>query len=209
MERISLFPDGTLTVSGDGTSVHTHSNPNGHSLPCPAHTLSPLEYTSLPRHYSDPDASWGWDSGLDSFYFGYTLFQLSCHNPVLHTDLPLLLRFTSARRHDSVSFLAAFHEMEKHMPGLSIKNMCLDSAMDNLPTYRLLKDRNIRRGAGPMEKTTKQNVNAAVPLPNMDVSLKPDLSGTSGYIQISPVVRKLIRKYISSEPQQNALTTVS
>lgn len=29
------------------------------------------------------------------------------------------------------------------MPGLSIKNMCLDSAMDNLPTYRLLKFRNI------------------------------------------------------------------
>ena len=66
-----------------------------------------------------------------------------------------------------------------------------------------------RCGAVLMEKTTKQNVNAAVPLPNMDASLKPDLSGTSGYIQISPVVRKLIRKYISSEPQQNALTTVS
>lgn len=58
-------------------------------------------------------------------------------------DIPLLLRFTSAKRHDSVSFLVAFHELEKHMPGLPIKNMCLDSAMDNLPTYRLLKDRKI------------------------------------------------------------------
>ena len=54
-----------------------------------------------------------------------------------------LLRFTSAKRHDSVCFLTAFHEMEKHMPSLSVKNMCLDSAMDNMPTYRLLKNRGI------------------------------------------------------------------
>lgn len=35
------------------------------------------------------------------------LFQLSCNNPSLHTNVPLLLRFTSAKRHDSVSFLIA------------------------------------------------------------------------------------------------------
>ena len=66
------------------------------------------------------------------------------YNPSLRTDVPLLLRFTSAKRHDSVCFLTAFHEMEKHMPSLSVKNMCLDSAMDNMPTYRLLKKRGIR-----------------------------------------------------------------
>ena len=76
--KCGLIPDSSLTISGDGTSVHAHSNPNGHILPSPAHTLSQQEYASLPRHYSDPDASWGWDSDLDSFYFGYTLFQLSC-----------------------------------------------------------------------------------------------------------------------------------
>ena len=54
----------------------------------------------------------------------------------LHVDIPLLLRFTSAKRHDSVSFLVAFHEFEKHMPDLHISNMCLDSAMDNYPTYK-------------------------------------------------------------------------
>lgn len=30
------------------------------------------------------------------------------------------------------------------MPAVSIENMCLDSAMDNYPTYRLLKSREIR-----------------------------------------------------------------
>ncbi|WP_270271084.1 hypothetical protein [Enterocloster clostridioformis] len=34
--------------------------------------------------------------------------------------------------------------MEKNMPGFSMKNMCLDSAMDNLPAYTLLKNRKIR-----------------------------------------------------------------
>ena len=39
--------------------------------------------------------------------------------------------------------MVAFHEMEKHMPELKPSNLCLDSAMDNYPTYCLLKDRGI------------------------------------------------------------------
>lgn len=132
-----IIPSDNLTVSGDGTAVHTHASPRGHS----GNSSAP---ENSPRHYSDPDASWGWDSDLDKYYFGYTLFHLSCHNSSLKADLPLLLRFTSAKRHDSVSFLVAFHELEKNVPGLPIKNMCLDSAMDNLPTYTLLKKRRIR-----------------------------------------------------------------
>ena len=130
-----LIPKQHLTVSGDGTAVHTHSCPRGHHREGAPETL---------RHFPDPDASWGWDSDLEKFYFGYTLFQFSCYNSELKADIPLLLRFTSAKRHDSVSFLVAFHELERHMPALPIENMCLDSAMDNYPTYRLLKNRNIR-----------------------------------------------------------------
>lgn len=130
-----LIPKEHLTVSGDGTAVHTHACPYGHHRDGAPENL---------RHFPDPDASWGWDSDLDKYYFGYTLFQLSCYNGKLKTDIPLLLRFTSAKRHDSVCFLVAFHELEKHMPSLPIENICLDSAMDNYPTYRILKDRKIR-----------------------------------------------------------------
>lgn len=130
-----LIPKQHLTVSGDGTAVHTHARPRGHHREGAPENL---------RHFSDPDASFGWDSDLDKHYFGYTLFQLSCYNPGLKADIPLLLRFTSAKRHDSVSFLVAFHELEKHMPPLPIENVCLDSAMDNYSTYRLLKNRKIR-----------------------------------------------------------------
>lgn len=131
-----------LTVSGDGTAVHTHANPHGHhQSDCSG--LSPEEVRSAPRHFSDPDATWGYDSDLEKSFYGYTLFHISCHNEALHVDLPLLLRFTSAARHDSVNFMVAFHELEKHMPDLKPVNMCLDSAMDNYPTYYLLKDRGI------------------------------------------------------------------
>ncbi len=104
-----LIPEEHLTVSGDGTAVHTHSCPRSHHRDGAPDNL---------RHFPDPDASWGWDSDLDKYYFGYSLFQLSCYNTGLRADIPLLFRFTSARRHDSVSFPVAFHEMEKHMPGL-------------------------------------------------------------------------------------------
>nr|WP_303620166.1 hypothetical protein [Enterocloster clostridioformis] len=132
-----LIPSDNLTVSGGGTAVHTHASPRGHRL-------DPSSPEGSSRHYSDPGASWGWDSDLDKYYYGYTLFHLSCHNSSLKIDLPLLLRFTSAKRHDSVNFLVAFHEKENNMPGFSMKNMCLDSAMDNLPAYTLLKNRKIR-----------------------------------------------------------------
>ena len=140
--ELGIIPSEGLTVSGDGTAVHTHANPNGHHQK-DCSKMSPDEIRQAPRHYADPDASWGHDSDLEKSYYGYTLFHLSCHNSSLHVDVPLLLRFTSAARHDSVSFLVAFSEMEKHLPGIKPQNICLDSAMDNYPTYNLLKDRKI------------------------------------------------------------------
>ena len=39
----------------------------------------------------------------------------------------------NARGCDSVSFLVAFHELEKHIPSLFIENMCQVSIIDNPP----------------------------------------------------------------------------
>ena len=78
-----LIPMEHLTVSGDGTAVHTHACPRGH------HRVGAPENL---RHFPDPDASWGWDSDPEKYYFGYTLFLLSCYNSELRTDIPLLLQ---------------------------------------------------------------------------------------------------------------------
>lgn len=67
-----------LTVSGDGTAVHTHASPRGHHRDSAPEKL---------RHFPDPDATWGWDSDLEKYYLGYTLFQLACYNDLLGTDI--------------------------------------------------------------------------------------------------------------------------
>lgn len=59
-------------------------------------------------------------------------------NPQLSLEVPLLLNFTSAKRHDSINFLFAIDAFGKQGTGLSPKNLCLDSAHDNIATYKLL-----------------------------------------------------------------------
>ncbi len=131
-----LIPKKNLTVSGDGTSVHAHASPYGRTPAQPGDCHA--------RHFSDPDAGWGWDSDLEKYYFGYTLYHLSFYNSTVKTDIPLCLRFFSARRHDSISFLITYQELKKHSGGINIRNMCLDSAHDNYPTYELLINDGVR-----------------------------------------------------------------
>lgn len=132
-----------LTASGDGTAVHTHSSPYGHR-PEQCHFKDDCKECFCFRHFSDPDADYGWDSDLGQYYFGYTLYHLDYHNADLAVDLPLLLRFTSAKRHDSVNVLFALDEFKRHEPGIHIQNLCLDSAHDNYPTYELLRSNHTR-----------------------------------------------------------------
>lgn len=80
--------------------------------------------------------------------------MLCCRNSDLKTELPILMNFTGAKRHDSINFLYAIDAFGSHGFGIAPTNLCLDSAHDNLPTYRLLErwdinaliDLNKRRG---------------------------------------------------------------
>ena len=65
--------------------------------------------------------------------------MLCTRNNELRIDLPLLMKFTDARRHDSKNFLYAIDDFGRHCGGLSPVNICLDSAHDNIPTYELLE----------------------------------------------------------------------
>ena len=150
--KIGLIPKENLTVSGDGTAVPVHASPFGRK---PKHLENPTESVSGMRHYSDPDAEWGWDSHEKNWYYGRTLYMLCCRNTELKVELPLLMNFTGAKRHDSINFLYAIDAFGTHEFGITPTNLCLDSAHDNLPTYRLLEhwevnaliDLNKRRGA--------------------------------------------------------------
>ncbi len=135
--RLGLLDSHNLTVSGDGTAVVSHTSPYGRHLPT-CGQFCPYRGT-CDRHYSDPDAGWGWDSDKKTWYFGHTLYMLCTRNNTLKIDLPLLMKFTDAKRHDCKNFLYTIDDFGRNTLGLSPKNICLDSAHDNIPTYELLE----------------------------------------------------------------------
>lgn len=134
-----LIDASNLTLSGDGTAVAVHASPFGHRQKgCDAPANCPY-HSNCPRHYSDPDADWGWDSHEKVWFFGRTLYMLCSRTIAYKTEVPILMKFLSAKRHDSICFFYSIDELGRHMPGISPKNMCLDSAHDNIATYELLK----------------------------------------------------------------------
>lgn len=135
--ELGLINADNLTLSGDGTAIASHSSPYGKHLSSCSPSC-PYRH-DCGRHYSDPDAGWGWDSDNKCWYFGHTLYMLCCRNNALKIELPLTIKFTDARRHDSKNFLFAIDDFGRHSFGLSPQNICLDSAHDNLPTYELLE----------------------------------------------------------------------
>ena len=135
--RDGLISADGLTLSGDGTCVHSHASSYGHKVcKCVENGISPC---SCKRHFSDPDAHWGWDSDKEAFYFGHTLYMLCSHNADFGVDLPVHIRFLDARRHDSVSAIVSLREFNTVNPDIPVKNLCLDSAHDNYATYSLLQ----------------------------------------------------------------------
>lgn len=138
---LGLIDTADLTLSGDGTAVVSHTSSFGRYLSscgrsCPYST-------GCSRHYYDPDAEWGWDSDNKTWYFDHTLYMLCTRNNTLRVELPLLMKFTVARRHGSKNFIYAIDDFGRNAFGVSPKNICLDSAHDNIPTYGLLEHWNI------------------------------------------------------------------
>ena len=136
--ELGLISTKNLTIAGDGTCVHCHSSSIGSKV-CSCRENG-IFNCHCNRKYSDIDATWGWDSDLNTWFYGHTLYALSTYDPVTKSDLPLLFRYTQAKRHDSISGIVALAELREVSPELPISNICFDSANDNYPTYELLKE---------------------------------------------------------------------
>ena len=122
--ELGLVAPGSLTLSGDGTAVVPHASPYGKHLSSCGHSCPYRD--NCGRHYSDPDADWGWDSSSKAWYFGHPLYMLCCRNNTLKIELPLLMKFTSAKRHDSINFLYAIDDFGRNTYGLFPKNISFD-----------------------------------------------------------------------------------
>lgn len=130
--------DSTLSISGDGTCIKTGASHFGvKTCKCKAFRCD------CPSKFSDPNATWGWDSHKDQWFYGYTGYFISTYNKVLKVDLPIYLRLVDAKRHDSISAVVAIAEFKDIYPHLTVDTFISDSASDNYPTYELLNYFNI------------------------------------------------------------------
>lgn len=137
---LGLVPT-TVSVSGDGTCVKTGASPYGRrTCECKENGVYKCD---CPRKFSDPNATWGWDSHNERYFYGYTGYFMSTYNRADKLDLPLYLRFVDAKRHDSISAVVALAELRDLYPSLTVDTFISDSASDNYATYQLLDAWNI------------------------------------------------------------------
>lgn len=133
---LGLIDSNDLVLSGDGSALHIHASPFGHKV---------LDQSSDGRthRFSAPEADSGWDSDLGLFYHGFTLYNISYHNPTLNLDLPCFLSIEKASRHDALTTISATAQFLAINPDLHPRYMCFDSASDNYATHYFLRSLNI------------------------------------------------------------------
>ena len=128
-----------ISISGDGTCIETGASHFG------VKTCDCKDFKcQCDRRFSDPNASWGWDSHNERYFYGYTGYFVSSYNSELKIDLPIYLRVVDAKRHDSVSAVVSLAQVKDIYPNLSLDTFISDSASDNYPTYKLLDEWGIK-----------------------------------------------------------------
>ena len=126
-----------LNISGDGTCILTGAASYGKKLcECKSNGVYNCD---CPRKFSDPTATWGWDSHNEKYFYGCSGYFISTYDKTHKIDLPLYIRVVDAKRHDSVSAIVALSEFRDLYPQLHINAFISDSASDNYATYELLE----------------------------------------------------------------------
>lgn len=133
---LGFVPDPmALVSSGDGSPLRTGTSPAGVKV-CHCREQG-IFRCSCPRRYPDPDASWGWDSYRNSFFYGYTLYELTSADS--RYELPLFVTLAQAHRHDSVLGVVALAQFRELFPHLKVAKALWDAAHDVYDFYRLHK----------------------------------------------------------------------
>ena len=126
----------TFSASGDGTCIPTGASSYGKRVcECKSNGIYNCD---CKRKFSDPNATWGWDSYNECYFYGYMGYFLSTYNKDLRIDLPVYIRLVEGRRHDSISAVVALAEFRNLHPELTMDTFISDSASDNNATYELL-----------------------------------------------------------------------
>ena len=132
--HMGLIPDPlNLVLSGDGSSLRTGSSPYGVKV-CDCRKKG-IFSCDCKRRFSDPEASWGWDSYRNEYYYGYSPYVLTAASSV--GELPMYIRLVQACRHDSVTGVISLAEFKELYRYLKVNKFIADSAHDAYPFYEL------------------------------------------------------------------------
>lgn len=143
-----------IPISGDGTCINSGGSSYGNkNCDCAQNGNYKCD---CKRHFSDPDAHWGWDSYHECWFYGHTEYILSVYNSTLKCDIPLYLRFVQASRYDGVTAIVSLAEAKKMYPDFNFDSFCGDGAHDNYATYQLLHEWNMKAFI-PLNNTNKGN----------------------------------------------------
>lgn len=129
-----------LEVAGDGTPVYTSARLRSRKL-LPEEAQASRDPENE-RSFSQPDCCIGWDSSRECYYFGYDLYLFTAKEAGSGKTLPVFPLLHRASMHDSIGFVHAYFATQGFLhPGVS--KLYLDSAHDNMATYRLCQENKI------------------------------------------------------------------
>lgn len=132
-----LIDSSNFTLSADGSALHIHASAYGHKV-----IDSDVE-GALTHRFSAPDADIGWDSDLESYYLGYTFYNIAHHSSAFNCDLPLFISIEKASRHDALSCISCAAQFFDLNPDIHPKYFCHDSAADSTAIYQYFRTNNI------------------------------------------------------------------
>ncbi len=176
-----------LNIARDGSSVRTGASRYG-KMVCSCREQKTFN-CRCNRLYSDPDASWGWDSYREEYYYGRGLYAFSAADSPY--DLPIYINFFKAQRHDSVVFIPAFLDIIRQYPDFKFGNCLLDSAHDAYGIYRLLSHYDI----GAVIDLNQRNAG--------NISCKGDISFTKDGIPVIPKAISCLTAVICYDRQRH------
>lgn len=123
-----------FNIAGDSTSILTAANPYGKGL-CDCKSKGIFK-CSCTRYYSDSNATWGWDSTDECYYYGHSFHLFTAADSP--NDLPIIIKPVSAKRFDGVTGVFAVKELVDLYPEISFKTASFDKAYDATGFYSLL-----------------------------------------------------------------------
>ncbi|MBM3234879.1 transposase [Candidatus Poribacteria bacterium] len=133
----------TMTICGDGSAIETGASKGKPSCKCRENGIYNCDH---PRCYSDPKATWGYDSDRDGYYFGHRFYQqLLSQNG---HDLPLHVTISDASETDFTLAMKSRDRLKKALDENGIswqrQNVVYDSGHDALGIYEYLIEHQIK-----------------------------------------------------------------